>query len=158
MMKRERVSPTYNLTTEIYNDRSLATRDNQLDIGEDGDMKREYKISKRNSTVCGYPGRDFDWGKFYWDGLAVHKSIFKGQKDLKAPTPFVDDCLIAPDCQYLHVPYDFEKHGTIYRVRPNPTMYAGEIYRGHLIKKQTAKKKDDGWYWVLESDIELGVG
>ena len=118
-------------------------------------MKREYKINKRNSTVCGYPGRDFDWSKFCWDSSEVYKSIFNGRKDLKSTLPFVDDCLIAPNCQYLHVPYAFEEQGTIYRVRPNPTMYAGEVYRGRLVKKQTAEKKGDGWYWVLESDIEL---
>ena len=42
-------------------------------------MKREYKISSHNSTVCGYPGRQFDWNKFDWEGKAIHKSIFKGQ-------------------------------------------------------------------------------
>ena len=124
-------------------------------------MEKEYKINKHNSTVCGYPGRDFDWSKFCWNGNEVFKSIFKGIKNMKAPKPFVDDCLIAENCQYLHIPYDFMEHGTIYRVRPNPTMYAGEIYRGHLITKQTAIKKSDGWYWVLEwgneveSDIRL---
>ena len=113
-------------------------------------MRKEYKISPHNSTVCGYPGRDFDWSKFDWEGKSINKSILKGYKDIKAPKPFVDGCLIAPNCQYLHIPYNFEEDGTIYRVRPNPTMYAGEIYRGCLIRKQTAVKKDDGWYWVLE--------
>jgi len=113
-------------------------------------MILEYKISKHNSTVCGYPGRDFDWTKFDWEGKSIHKAIFKGDKDRKASEPYIDDGLIAPNCQYLHVPYDFEKKGTVYRVRPNPSMYAGEIYRGHLIKKQTAIKKEDGWYWMLE--------
>lgn len=113
-------------------------------------MKKEYKINKRNSTVCGYPGRDFDWTKFDWEGKEVCISIFKGVKDMKAPKPFVDDLFIAPNCQYLHVPYAFEEEGTIYRVRPNSSMYAGEIYRGHFIKKQTVVKKAAGWYWVLE--------
>lgn len=113
-------------------------------------VKKEYKITKRNSTVCGYPGRDFDWTKFDWEGISICVSVFKGEKDYKAPKPFVDDCLIAENCQYLHVPYDFTEHGTIYRVRPNPTMYAGETYRRHLITKQTAIKKSDGWYWSLE--------
>jgi len=32
-------------------------------------------------------------------------------------------------------------------------MYAGEMYRGHLIIKQTVEKKPDGvWYWILEFD------
>ena len=113
-------------------------------------MKKAYKVDKHNSTVCGYPGRDFDWTKFDWKGEGIYKSIFKGVKDMKAPQPFVDDGLIAPSCQYLHVPYNFAEEGTIYRVRPNHTMYAGEFYRGHLILKQTAEKKDDGWYWILE--------
>ena len=125
---------------------------------------RKYKINKRNSTVCGYPGRDFDWTKFDWEGKTIHKSIFKGIRDMKAPKPFADDCLIADNCQYLHVPYNFAENGTIYRVRPNPTMYAGKIYRGHLITKQRAFKRSDGWYWSLEwddepeSDKEVGDG
>ncbi len=116
-------------------------------------MKREYKINKRNSTVCGYPGRDFDWSKFCWDGSEVHKSIFKGHKDLKAPQPFVDDCLIADNCQYLHIPYAFEEHGTIYRVRPNPTMEAGGIYRGKKVIRQQAVKRKGIWYWVLRQEF-----
>jgi len=113
-------------------------------------MIKRYKINKSNSTVCGYPGRNFDWSKFCWDRKEVFKSIFMGIKDMNAPNPFVDDYLIAENCQYLHIPYDFEKQGTIYRVRPNPTMYAGEIYRGKLIKKQTAVKRKSVWYWVLD--------
>lgn len=113
-------------------------------------MKQYYKVAKHNSTVCGYPGRDFDWNKFDWEGKTIHRSIFRGHKDMKAPKPWVDDGLIAKNCQYLHVPYNFEEHGTIYRVRPNPTMYAGGIYRGKLIKKQTAVKRKGIWYWALD--------
>jgi hypothetical protein len=69
---------------------------------------------------------------------------------MKAPAGHVGDGLITPNCQYLHVPYDWNEQGTIYRVRPNDSMHAEKIYRGHLIKKQTAIKKDDGWYWRLE--------
>lgn len=124
--------------------------DIQEGVGLGGKMKREYKITKRNSTVCGYPGQDFDWAKFDWEGKSVHKAIFKGDKDIRAIKPFIDDGLIAPNCQYLHVPYNFVKEGTTYRVRPNHSMYAGEIYRGYLVVKQTAEKKDGNWYWVLE--------
>jgi len=113
-------------------------------------MIKDYKVSKHNSTVCGYPGRDFDWSKFDWEGKTFHRSIFKGIKNFKAPLPLVDDCLIAEDCEYLHVPYKWIEVGTIYRLRPNPTMRAGEIYRGRLIKSQKAIKKEDGWYWRLE--------
>ena len=116
-------------------------------------MKKYQIINKRNSTVCGYPGRDFDWGQFDWDGKSIHKALFKGDKNRKAPKPFVDDCLIAENCQYLHIPYMWEENGTIYRVRPNPTMYAGEIYRGRRIIKQTAVKRKGVWYWVLEEII-----
>ena len=118
-------------------------------------MKKYQIINKRNSTVCGSPGREFDWSKFDWDGKTVHRSILKGVKNMKAAKPWVDDGLIAENCQYLHVPYNFEEDGVIYRVRPNHTMYAGEVYRGKLIKKQTAVKRKGVWYWVLESDIEL---
>lgn len=118
-------------------------------------MKREYKISKHNSTVCGYPGREFDWTKFHWDGTAVCISVFMRPEKRKSPEPWVDNSRIVHDCQYLHVPYDWVQHGTIYRVRPNYIMCAGEIYRGHLIKRQTVTKKPDGaWYWVLEFENE----
>ena len=116
-------------------------------------MKKRYKIDKHNSTVCGYPGRDFDWSKFDWDGKSIHKGIFKGDKDIKAVEPYVDDCLIAKNCQYLHAPYDFAENGTIYRVRPNHTMYAGETYRGNKILKQRAIKCRGIWYWELEFTI-----
>lgn len=117
---------------------------------------KEYKVSKHNSTVCGYPGRDFDWSKFCWDGLEIYidDCHHKGhpKEEMKAPLPFVDSCgfFIPDDCQYLHVPYLWSEQCTIYRVRPNESMYAGEIYRGHKIIKQRAIKKDDGWYWQLE--------
>ena len=29
-------------------------------------------------------------------------------------------------------------------------MYAGETYRGKLIKKQTVVKRSGLWYWVLD--------
>lgn len=77
-------------------------------------MKKYQIINKRNSTVCGYPGRDFDWSKFCWDGEVVFISIFKGVRDMKAPKPWVDDGLIAENCQYLHVPYDFAKYVPIH--------------------------------------------
>jgi len=113
-------------------------------------MFKRYKIDKHNSTVCGYPGRDFDWSKFDWEGKTWRRAIFKGEKDRRAPLPFTDDGLIAPDCQYLHVPYDWGEQGTIYRVRPNDSMYAGEIYRGQKIKRQRAVKVKGIWYWELE--------
>lgn len=113
-------------------------------------MQKDYKVNKRNSTVCGQPGRDFDWTLFDWEGESICKAIFKNDTDRTAPKPFVDDCLIAPNCEYLHVPYDFAESGTIYRVRPNHSMYAGGIYRGRLVVSQKAIKKTDGWYWRLE--------
>jgi len=118
-------------------------------------MIKQYKINQRNSTVCGYPGRNFDWSLFDWDGRADYISKLKGLKDMKAPLPFVDDYFIGENCEYLHVPYDFAEHGTIYRVRPNDSMCAGETYRGHLVRSQKAIKKDDGWYWELDlAEIE----
>lgn len=117
-------------------------------------MLKEYKISKHNSTVCGYPGRDFDWSKFCWDGNEFYLDSC-GRKGhpvdrLKAPLPYTDNCLIADNSEYLHVPYAWSEQCTIYRVRPNDTMYAGEIYRGRLIISQKAIQKDGVWYWVLE--------
>jgi len=109
-------------------------------------MIKEYKVESKNSTVCGYPGRQFHWEKFGWKGEAV----YQGKEHYKSPKPRVDNLLIAENCQYLHVPYNFEEHGTIYRVRPNLSMRAGRKYRGRKIIRQTAVEKEDGWYWVLE--------
>ncbi len=113
-------------------------------------MIKRYPINEHNSTVCGYPGRNFDWTLFCWDGSQTHKAISKGDKNMKAPLPHVDDFFIAENCQYLHVPYNWTEHGTIYRVRPNESMYAGKVYRRHRIIKQCATKRPDGWYWTLE--------
>lgn len=129
-------------------------------------MIKEYKVNKHNSTVCGYHGREFDWSKFDWNQETKHdfgdmrysidsEYISKPKRGKKigiqqAPKVYVDNGFIAENCQYLHVPYDYAEHATIYRVRPNESMYAGNIYRGHLVRKQTAIKKDDGWYWQLE--------
>lgn len=116
---------------------------------------KDYKVNQRNSTVLGYPGRYFDWSKFDWEGKQVHKSILKGQEDMIAPIPYVDDFLIADNCQYLHIPYEWEQLRTIYRVRPNDCMWAGAVYRGKLVKSQKAIKKEDGWYWRLEFEKEV---
>lgn len=113
-------------------------------------MIKRYKVNKHNSTVCGYSGRDFNWDKFCWDGSEVYRAIFKREKDRKAPLPWVDNGLIAPDCEYLHVPYDWVEQSTIYRVRPNDCMYAGEIYRGRKVIKQKAVKVNGIWYWELK--------
>ena len=118
-------------------------------------MKREYKVSSHNSTVCGYPGRGFDWNKFCWDAseIRVDKCFMPNclhKHETPAPLPHVDDYLIGAGCQYLHVPYDWAKSGTIYRVRPNESMRADKTYRGQLIKSVKAFQKSDGWYWVLD--------
>ena len=121
-------------------------------------MIKEYKISKHNSTVCGYPGRDFDWSNFCWDGSEVHvMQCFEPncahKHSTKAPLPYVDNGFIAENCEYLHIPYNWGENGTIFRVRPNESMYAGETYRGHLVKSVKAIKKTDDWYWVLELEV-----
>ncbi len=128
-------------------------------------MIKDYKISKHNSTVCGYPGRDFDWSKFCWDGSdqigLEHRHIWNGcpkgssgykiaHNDYKCQLPYIDDGWIADNCQYLHVPYDWAESGTTYRVRPNESMQAGQTYRGKKVISQKAIKKDDDWYWRLE--------
>jgi hypothetical protein len=128
-------------------------------------MIKEYKITQRNSTLCGYPARGFDWSKLCWDGSEqieiesrhMWDDCPKGSmgytvahSDYKCPLPYEDDFFIGDNSQYLHVPYNWKEHGTIFRVRPNETMWAGEIYRGKKVLSQKAIKKDDGWYWVLE--------
>jgi hypothetical protein len=119
-------------------------------------MRKYYKVKASNSTVCGDPGRFYDWSKFCWDGSAIHydrcnhPGCDAEHTKNKAPLPFVDGYLIAKHCQYLHVPYNWEKDCTIFRVRPNDSMWTGERYRGKVVKRQTAEQKDGVWYWVLE--------
>jgi len=142
----------------------------RLSLQNDRDeMKKDYKINEHNSTVNGSPGRDYDWFKFDWEQKEEHdfcnsrystKSEYvpdelKGQLIgiQKAPKVFVDGFLIAKHCQYLHVPYRWAEQGTVYRVRPNDSMYAGEVYRGRTIIKQIAIKKPDGWYWRLKFEL-----
>jgi hypothetical protein len=125
---------------------------------------RDYKINKHNSTVCGYAGRGFDWSKFDWNQETSHdfgdlrySNISLVDKESrgkligiqKAPIVFVDGCLIGEHNQYLHVPYNWIEDGTVYRVRPNESMRAGEKYRGKIVKETQAIKKDDGWYWRI---------
>jgi hypothetical protein len=124
---------------------------------------KDYKINSRNSTVCGYVGRNYDWSKFDWNQETSHDfgdmrysttSEFVDKKSrgqligiVKAPPVFVDNGLIDKGNEYLHVPYEWVNMGTIYRVRPNESMRAGEKYRGKIVKETKAIKKDDGWYW-----------
>lgn len=116
-------------------------------------MIKDYKISKHNSTVCGYPGRDYDWSKFCWDGsqIQIEKCSCPNCRGehikWKAPLPFTDG---GKTCRYLHVPFDWIEDCTIFRVYPNETMEVGRKYRGRLVKSQDVVKKDDGWYWRLE--------
>ena len=136
-------------------------------------MKRVYKITSHNSEVLGYPGREFDWTKFDWKQETEHDngclryscdSEFIPKKlrgkligIKKAPKPWVDDGLIEPNCQYLHVPFDWAGDGTIYRVRPNYSMRAGNKYRGHLVTQQTAELINGEWCWCLYSNAD-GLG
>jgi hypothetical protein len=121
------------------------------------ELLKEYPVNKHNSTVCGYPGRDFDWSKFDWNqettlnnDLVRIMGHSKIQIQSKAPAVFVDSYLIGEGNEYLHVPYDWTESGTIYRVRPNESMRSGQIYRGHKVIRTKAIKKVDGWYWRLE--------
>ncbi len=115
-------------------------------------MKKLYKIDKHNSTVCGYPGRDFDWSKFCWDGSEIHvDELTRGITiERKSLLPWVDDGLIGEGNQYLHVPYEWAEDETIYRVRPNESMRAGRVFWGRKILRQKAILENGVWYWELE--------
>jgi hypothetical protein len=75
---------------------------------------KDYKINSHNSTVCGFPGRDFDWSKFDWEGKTIlNRELLKEiVTERSAPLPWVDNGLIEPGGEYLHVPYDWEQSGT----------------------------------------------
>ena len=121
-------------------------------------MIREYKIGPHNSTVNGNPGRDFDWSLFCWNGSEVYLDDCghpgHPKEEMKAPLPFVDGSVEPGNCQYLHVPYKWAEDCKIYRIYPLDGMWTGRLYRGHRIKRQTAEKREDGWFWVLESGDE----
>jgi hypothetical protein len=126
---------------------------------------KDYKVNSHNSTVCGYAGRGFDWSKFDWNQETSHDfdnqrysktSEFVPKESRgqligiqKAPAVFIDTGFIGAKNEYLHVPYNYIEDGTIYRVRPNESMQAGEMYRGKIVKRTKAIKKDDGWYWRI---------
>jgi hypothetical protein len=117
------------------------------------ELIKEYKVAPDNSTVCGYPSKYFDWGKFDWKGETYHsqdlQKLFRGLKvniDSKAPKPWIDhSSQLYYD--YLHVPYEWAEHGTIYRVRPK--YKAGNKRGKRIITKVQAIEKLDGWYWVV---------
>ena len=119
---------------------------------------KDYKINSHNSTVCGYAGRGFDWSKFDWNQETVlREDLVKmsyGRRagievEHKAPAVHIDNGFIGNHNEYLHVPYNWTEDATIYRVRPNESMRAGEKYRGKIVKETKAIKKDDGWYWRI---------
>jgi hypothetical protein len=120
-------------------------------------MIKEYKVNAHNSTVCGYPGSDYDWSLFDWNGETVHsdemiKMLTRNKIDIehRAPLPWVDNGIIAEGNEYLHVPYNWPEDSTIYRVRPNKSMQIGHIFHSYRVIRNKAVKKDDGWYWQLE--------
>ena len=122
-------------------------------------MIKEYKITQHNSTVCGYPGHDYDWSKFDWEGKTRHFDRCNHQgcthsHVYQAPVAFVDGNA-SEYYEYLHVAYDYEQQATIFRIRPNDCMEVGKIYRGHLVKSVKAVKKSDGWYWQLQQEVMI---
>ena len=124
-------------------------------------MIKRYPVNKRNSTVLGYPGRDFDWSKFCWDGSAVYKprEIYGytsiKPEGYKAPLPWKDG---RPDtCEYLHVPYAYEEDQTIYRVRPNASMWDGKVYRRHTVESCHVILDKGVWYWKLALMDKIGA-
>src|SRR3990167_5778211 len=105
-------------------------------------MKRLYRVGSRNSTVGGSPGRTFDWSEACWDGSAIYEYDCgrpgHPKEMVQAPLPYVDDGLIAANCQHLHVPWRWATDMMIFRVRPNDSMEAGRVYRGRLVQRQRA--------------------
>ena len=92
-------------------------------------------ITKYNSVI----GEGSDWNKLCWNGSQEYNdTCHHGHTEIrKAPMPFVDSG--NKNYQYLHVPYNFEKNNTIYRVYPKWDV--GDV----LWVRET---------FVLESDID----
>lgn len=90
-----------------------------LAILDDRKNQTRRVITPHNSTVNGYPGQQYDWSKFDWKGEALlsEKLSVGITFDRKAPAPWTDGDS-KKYYQYIHVPYDWPKQGTIYRVRP----------------------------------------
>lgn len=126
----------------------------------------EYKVGPRTSTVNGYPGRETDWSKFDWEGKHVHiEKCWHRDCDHKhentAPQPWVDGK--GSSVEYLHVAWNWIDDQTVYRVRPNDSMWPKDechkvgVYRGLTVKQIKAIKKDDGWYWQLHGEISRPI-
>ncbi|MFA5300224.1 MAG: hypothetical protein WC389_18710 [Lutibacter sp.] len=116
-------------------------------------MIKEYKVCSKNSQVNGQPGRYYDWSKFCWNDKEIyiekcHVKDCDHKHEYKAYPAFVDGD--DKNCHYLHVPYNWTEDCTVFRVYPNDCMWVNKIFRGRKVIKQTAIKKDDGWYWQLE--------
>ena len=110
------------------------------------------RISPKNSTVNGDPGRLYDWSKFCWDGTAVYVEgcgvPCHPTTERKAPLPFKDG---KPEsAEYLHVPYAWASDSTIYRVWPRDKWCVGETWRGKRVVRSAVEQREDGWYWVVE--------
>ena len=117
------------------------------------------KIGPANSDVNGDNGKRYDWSKFCWDGSAIYveRCFMAGHPTTErtAPLPFLDG---KPEsCQYIHVPYDWESGGAIYRVRPRYKWTVGQTWRGRTVLRQIAAQSDDGWYWVVELEERTGA-
>ena len=113
----------------------------------------DLKIDAGNSTVNDDDAGFFDWGRFCWDGSeqAIEKCpLCDHQHILSAPEPYADSGLIAKNCEYIHVPYQWADLRCVYRIWPINKLYAGKKYEGKRIIRQSVIKKDDGWYWRLE--------
>lgn len=68
-------------------------------------------VARCNSTVG---VGEVDWGKFTWRGSVRHQRLVNGR--YPEAEVWVDG--VRSDCQYLHVPWDFESEGMIFRVYP----------------------------------------
>lgn len=115
-------------------------------------MIKRYPITAKNSTVCGYPGRQFDWSKFDWKGETLApRELARGiTTERRAPFPWVDGSSLSY-YEYLHVPYEWSEHMTIYRVRPS-SFEAGKKRYGKLIKSVKAEVVNGQGFWVLETE------
>ena len=118
-------------------------------------MKKLYAVSASNSTVNGDPGKHYDWNKFSWMEVK-HRNILRAGPEYYTAKPFVDGNA-TQYYEYIHVPWDFQDNGTIFRVRPH--FQVGQKRWGKIVTAVHAVEKQHVWYWeiTLENSPEASA-
>lgn len=115
-------------------------------------MIKRYPITAKNSTVNSDAGTHYDWSKFDWQGKSTytdrclvsncnHKHVYKAY-------PAYVDGKATEYYEYLHVPYNWIKDATVFRIRPH--FEVGQIRWKHKVVRVSAINDNGKWFWEVE--------